>query len=313
MPCQIPPDWWQSDVANGDTYAYWRDLLVSTAIASIQWDGLPSEIDPRFIEMTLLFNGYGGFFEKIPGMLAFASGTVVGVPDMYMNPEQVNFVSINGHGMWDRRVQPRTVMADDGTITYKDAQATWCYDNDLRVPLYWHIDMYARRLARIDRTIDVNLAAQATPWVAEASEEARSDVKSAIRMLTGLEPVVVTGNGFLSDTNLHVYDTNAPYVIDKLQDARARELNNAYTLLGVDNGFSVKREREINAEVDSNNEQIMLLRESRMNNRRRCAEMTNELFGTHIDVHWSIAHDDDGRVDMGDDTREGMRTDGMDV
>lgn len=313
MPCQIPPDWWQSDVANMDTYAYWRDLLVETAITSIKWVNLPDGIDSRFIEMTFLFQGMGGFFEKIPGQIAFSSGAVIGNPDMYMNPESVSYVSVNGSGTWTRRTRQRVSVLDDGRIDVEEPDATWSYDNNLRIPLMWHVDLYARRLARIDRLIDVNLAAQATPWIGECDEEGKGDIIRAIRQLTGIEPVIVTGQGLLSSDNLHIMQTGAPFVVDKLQDARARELNLAYTLLGVDNGFSVKREREINSEVDSNNEQIMLLRESRMQGRKRLCEETNALFGTDIDVHWNVAHDDDGRVDMGDDTIEGMRLNGDDT
>lgn len=307
MPCARPPEWWQADLRNYDTLAFWRDLLVQTAITSFHWDGLPDGIDGRFIEMTLLFQGMGGFFEKIPGQIAFSAGAVVGKPDMYLNPEVVQFVSVNGTGTWERRVQPRTAVQDDGSITFHDAEATWAYDNMLRVPLSWHIIGYAERLARFDRVIDINTAAQSTPWVGEANEEARQDLINAIKQLTGFEPTIATGPGFLSDTNIHVFNTQAPYVVDKLQDARKQELSVVYTLLGVDNVTTEKRERLVTNETQGNNEQVMLLRQSRMDNRQKLAEQTNELFGTEITVTWNTAYNAEGMVDMGDNSIEGVR------
>lgn len=306
MPCQMPPQWWQADVANGAAYAFWRDLLVQSAITAFTWRGLPGDIDGRFIELTFLFQGAGGFFQKIPGRIDFASGAQVGKPDMYLNPEVVNFVSVNGTGTWTRRIRPRTTINEEtGAITFEDAEATWAYDNNLRIPLFWHIEQYAKRLARFDRVIDINAAAQTTPWVGEANEEARLDLANAIKQITGLEPAIATGPGFLSDTNVHVFNTQAPYVVDKLQDARKQELSVIYTMLGIDNDTTEKRERLISDEVDSNNEQVAILRQSRMDKRKKLAQETNDLFGTDISVSWSVAYDDDGAVDMGDDAKEG--------
>lgn len=312
MPCDRPPEWWQSDLANYDTTAYWRDLLVTSAVTAFEWSNLPDGIDSRWIEMTLLFNGMGGFFEKIPGQLAFSSGAVVGRYDMYMNPEEVNFVSSNGTGTWTRRTRERITRDDSGEITIEPITATWGYDNSLRIPLFWHIQNAAQRLGRFDRLIDINTAAQATPWIAEATEESRQDIVNFSKQVTGFEPLVVVGNNFFTDgSNLHLFNTDAPFVVDKLQDARTRELNLIYTLLGIDNQFSTKREREVSAEIDSNNEQIMILRQSRLQYRQKLAEETNELFGTDISIRWSVAHDMNGDVDMGDDSTEGVRFDGV--
>lgn len=310
MPCSMPPQWWGTDVDNGDTLAFWRDFLVESAVTAITWDGLPDDIDPRFIEMTLLFQGMGGFFEKIPGQLAFCGGTVVGVPDMYMNPVDVQFVSVNGSGTWERRTQTRSEAdPETGLIRFLEANATWCYDNMLRVPLMWHIMMYARRLARFDRVIAMNTGAQATPWVGEANEEARGDLMRVLKQITGFEPAIATGNGFLSDTNVHVFNTQAPYVVDKLQDARKQELSVILTMIGIDNVTTEKRERLISTETEGNNEQIMIFRQSRMELRERLARQTNELFGTDIQVRWNVAYDMENQVDMGDQATEGERLD----
>lgn len=308
MPCANPPEWWGTDIDNMDTLTYWRDFLVESALSAFKWNGLEDvDIDPRFIEMTLLFQGMGGFFEKIPGQLAFCSGTVVGVPDMYLNPIDVQFVSVNGTGTWERRTQTRSEAdPETGLIRFLEANATWGYDNILRVPLMWHIMKYARRLARFDRVIDMNTSAQATPWVGEANEEAKGDLMRVLTQLQGFEPAIATGNGFLSDTNVHVFNTQAPYVVDKLQDARKQELSVILTMLGIDNVTTEKRERLISTETQGNNEQIMLFRQSRLDLRQRLAEQTNKLFDTNIQVGWNVAYNMDDEVDMGNETFGGV-------
>ena len=46
---------WQSGLAqsasmNRDAYRCWYDYLFELALASFRWEGLPEEMDPRFIE-----------------------------------------------------------------------------------------------------------------------------------------------------------------------------------------------------------------------------------------------------------------------
>lgn len=70
-----------------------------------------------------------------------------------------------------------------------------------------------------------------------------------------------------------------------------------------------KRERMIQGEMDSNNEQIALSRHSRLDARREAAQRCNQLFGTDIHVEWKINRRNDNEVMLDDfnDYAEGGR------
>ena len=48
---------YQASVKQLKTYSYWRQLLWTAAISRFKWEGLPKEIDARYIEVLLC--GYG--------------------------------------------------------------------------------------------------------------------------------------------------------------------------------------------------------------------------------------------------------------
>lgn len=72
----------------------------------------------------------------------------------------------------------------------------------------------------------------------------------------------------------------------------------ALTMLGVDNTNTEKRERMIDAEATANNEDIMLMRRSRLATRRRFCEQVNERFGLHISVKYGVPHEREGSADV---------------
>ena len=53
---------------NNQTFSAWFNRLYSMALATFEWTGLPSTVDPRFLEMVLFWRGFGVYFadEVIP-------------------------------------------------------------------------------------------------------------------------------------------------------------------------------------------------------------------------------------------------------
>ena len=161
---------WTTAEMNAKTQRFWRNYMMTLALEQFEWVNLPKEVDPRFVEMTLLYQGWGCFFEKAPGVLAFAGGSQTDMLDMYYNPQEVQLIAGNGTEVWDRRCDDVVKVAPDGTPYVEVANAAYCFDNVLRYPMMDYIDLYSRRLAHIVRTSDENVLAQLTPWVLTCSE-----------------------------------------------------------------------------------------------------------------------------------------------
>lgn len=301
-----PDSLWQADWMNTLSYRSWRDTLLQLALTRFEWINVPRELDPRYIEYTLLFNGWGAFFEPTPGRLGFCQATQVDNLDMYFNPRRIQLVPANGQNVylgapWFRECQERVEAEPDGSLRVVEQDAVACFDNTLRVPLLYKIELAAKRLARLDRAADVNVNAQLTPWVGVAKEEAKLDLERYMNQVIGCESVVLTDEGFGTDVTATVLPTAAPFVADSLLNLQDRRFNRVCTDLGIDNAFSQKKEREVAGEMDANDEQIYLMRETALRCRQKACEEANALFHTDMQVRFATRLNDNGGVDFSDE------------
>ena len=289
---------WQALGDNARAVAAWDYMLQTMAMSCFRWEGLPPDVDPRFIEYVLLYGGCGGMFELAQGGLAFAPATPLGKLTMYLNPNKVEFLPMNGGTPWYRHAFHWVKGAATGNVIVPP-DSTVCYDNIARVSLVPILRQFARRLANIDRKVDININAQATPYIILAEEEARKDALNLFKQIGGNEPLIIANKGIAGTLAASVFSTQAPYVADKLLVDETKIINQALTMIGIDNSNVEKKERLIDAEATSNNEQIMLMRISRLSARRRWAEQTNDMFGTDISVHWAVPHMTEGLAEEG--------------
>jgi len=297
---------WQTAHANNVTFDYWLHRLRTLAIASFEWLNVPDSIDPRFIELCELDYGLGGFFDMSGegdegfGAYAFAQATPLNRLNLYWNPNRVRFIPANGGGGWIRNAYFWTQAHRDGlTVNKPDAVVMW--DNMNRIPILPILMTYAYRLADIDRTIDMNMRAQKMPYIISVPETQRRDAIHLYQQVVGNEPLIMKNNSAASSLELTVQQALAPYVAHDLLADQARIFNQILSLLGIDNSNTEKRERLLTNEVESNDEEIMLMRRSRLYNRQRFCEQVNERFGLDMDVrYWA------GESDAYDDTEQGM-------
>lgn len=295
---------WQTVGMNTNTYDYWVHRLRCIAMTSFEWHGFDSTlIDPRYIELCLLDNGAGALFDMYDSgtHLGFAQMVPMTRLNMYWNPRRVHLLPANGGRGWYRHAEwwtkrvgfRRMIMRPDAVVLY---------DNINRKQIMPIIRMFARRLANIDRKMDININAQSTPWIATGTEMQRKDLINLFAQISGNEPFIMD-NGSKNNDPLHsqmeVLRTEAPYVADKLQATKRDLLADTLTMLGIDNANTEKREREIDAEATSNNEDILLMRKSRLSTRRQFCDQVNELFGTQISVSFGAPHLPAGDPDMG--------------
>lgn len=289
---------WQALGDNAQAVASWEYVLQTMAMSCFKWEGLPDDIDPRFIEYVLLYGGIGGMFQLANGGLAFAPATPIGKLNMYYNPNKIQLLPINGGTPWYRHAYFFVKNLAEGNVIVPPDSAV-CFDNESRISLIPILRQYARRLANIDRKVDININAQATPFLIIAEEESRKDAINLYKQIGGNEPLIIANKGITGTLSASVFSTEAPYVADKLLVDQQKIINQVYTMLGVDNSNTEKRERMIDAEATSNNEQIMLMRLSRLAPRRRFADQVNEIFGTDITVSWAVPHLTEGLAEEG--------------
>lgn len=257
---------WQSAQMNDDQYNHYYELLEQLACSIYRWEGLPPEIDQRFLELVLFNRGMVAFFwddeyEKYFATTASPSGAI----NMYNNPTK--FLCYGADGF--RREK-----------TMDDCVPVW--NNYLRRPDTNTMRIYARRLADIDRTIDVNLLSQKMPVFLTVPEQQRLTAQNLMKQWSGNEPIIIGADGVFDTSQMDYLSSGAPFIVNDLLKAKQTIWSEIMTFLGIDNLNIDKAERVQATEVRANNGQIEASRLIRLNCRRMACEQINDMFGLNV-------------------------------
>lgn len=255
---------------NITTYQFYLDRLTELAISMFEWKNLPTEIDERFLELTLYTDGQGVFFkEDVVGEYAALQVATSGKLNKYRVPIDRRAYAVNGY--------QRNLNINNSVIIY---------NNRLRTPSVKYMQMYAMRLWDIDRTIDTNARAQKTPVLLQANEQQRLILLNLYKEYDGNSPVIF-GDKNLDLNGIKCIQTGAPYVGDKLYQLKTQIWNEALTYLGIANVNITKKERLITDEVQRNQGGTIASRYSRLKSRQAAAKEINKMFGLNISVEYS--------------------------
>ena len=257
---------WESALLNNRTYLQYYNRLLELAINMYEWKNLPDTVDERFLELTLFSDGMAVFFrDDILGELCLQC-MIGGELDVYRIPIERTAYATNGYQM-----------------RLNNQNSVIIFNNYSHTNSMLDVEMYARRLYEIERTIDVNVKAQKTPLIVRATENQRLTMKNLYMQYDGNEPFIFGDNNLDMDA-IKVLPTNAPYVADKLNILKRQIWNEALTYLGIENSNTEKRERLVSDEITSNLGGVAAQRFCRLNARRKAAEQINKMFDLNIQV-----------------------------
>ena len=285
-------DFWESSLTNNMTYQYYYNRLTELAMSMFEWKNLPPSVDARFLELTLFTKGVAVFFkDEAIGELALPVA-LGGDFDVYRIPKQRRAYASNGYNN-----------------SLDDTNSVLIYNNYLHKDCKLDIEMFAKRLYDLDRTIDVNARAQKTPVLVKCDEQQRLTMKNLYMQYDGNMPFIF-GDKNLSANGLTVLKTDAPYVGDKLYQLKTQIWNEALTYLGISNTNVTKKERMISDEVIRNQGGTIASRYGRLEARREAVEKINAMFGLEIEVNYRQDYREaDDEVMFAGDTGDGSQKD----
>lgn len=245
---------------NLQTFADYRNRLSEIAMNMFEWHGLPDTIDQRFLQKMLYERGRVVFFvDEVLGLVCLPVHFDGGF-DVYGNP--VEREAYSPFTNYHRRLTP------------ENSVIVW--NNYKHEPSFPTINLYAERLAKLERTIDVNVNAQKTPVTIVCDERQVLTMKNFYAQYEGNEPMIIGDKG-LDISQFKVLNTQAPYVADKLQIQKRNIWYEALSYLGVENNNTMKAEREVSPEVEANQGPVEAQRYIRLNAQRDGAkEITNK-------------------------------------
>lgn len=262
----------ESLLGNTATYGQYLRVLSELAVSMFEWQNVPDSVDVRYLEMQLFLSGVAVWFkdEELENQPQLCLSCLpAGNFDVYGYPtRRTAYSRYNGYN--------KTLSNSDSVIIY---------NNFLRTPSVTDSMIYARRLYKLDRIIDVNTNAQKTPILVRATEKQRLALLNVYNEYDGNSPVIF-GDDDLDPTALRAIITNAPFVADKIYELKTQYWNEALTRLGISNINTQKKERMITDEVTRNQGGVVASRYSRLESRRTAANKINQMFGTNITVEY---------------------------
>lgn len=268
-------------------------VLTELSLNRFKWIGLPEEIDPRFMELNMFYNAFGLFFRDHRfSKYVFTRASVAGGLDMYDNPNYMQAIATNYPSI---RVSMRRPTMDEKNNILAGVGIP-VYSNYLRMPDLDIVQVYAKKLAIVDRTIDINTANARHTKVVYHNERTRLSVENIDREVEqGNNSIKVrVGGQFGEDINKHigVLDMGInPDQIEKLQISRTRHFNDACTYLGIDNSNQDKKERVVADEVNANADQALMVRYMNLQARQQACEAINDIYGLNVWVEYNTMVD----------------------
>lgn len=273
---------------NNQAYANFFDRLFSIAISRFEYINVPPGFSVRELEMNLIQRGScAAFYDDLSQLYLTLPFNPSEMFDVYGNPTEVQIFShYNGFH-----------------ITKRSDEISIFYNNYQRLPILPWIDDTARRLAKLLRTVDVNVSSQKTPVVISGLPEQALTMKNAGQKLEGFEHVLYVSNKFSMDQIKAVVPSVtlvAPEIWYLLQNI----WNDALVKLGV---FSTGQKKSFTAnsvEAASSLGATSIHRMADLAPRIEAVENFNRLFGTDVTVQYRNIPEEDlmigGVINYGD-------------
>lgn len=245
---------------NALTYNDYYFRLQTIARSLFEWENLPNQCNVRYLEKSLYLYGYALFFKDPKLGLMIARCTQNGNLNYYDEP-----VAYSAYGTGYSR---QTISARDSVLIR---------NNVLERPTDDSIVLFASRLTENQRTIDINLNAQKTPVFISCDEQDRMTIENIYSKYEGGSPVILGGKK-LSRELIQAVKTDAPYVIDKLDDHDTKIWNDIYTFFGINNANIQKKERLITDEANANNGAVSINAQTMLLTRQEACDQMNKMF-----------------------------------
>lgn len=262
---------WQTQELNRRAYMRYLNQEYQLAVNRFKWLRLPPGMDERFLERTLVVDNVAVMFQmpKVPDRYYATKVVTSGPINVYDNP--TSFRS-TGNGGWNVGLNVK-----NGVL---------CWNSRTRIPLWPTLEYYAKRMADIDRTIDLNLKKQKNPYIITGPEEKQNEIRQFYAKVDGNEDAIFGLDSLNENIEVKVQSTQVPFIGIELQQMKRDLWNEMLEFLGIASSNTQKRERLIEAEIEANEESTEMMRLDGLNARRDACKRFNKMYGTDIDVVW---------------------------
>ncbi|MGL5749016.1 MAG: hypothetical protein ACRCXT_00700 [Paraclostridium sp.] len=232
-----------------------------------KWENLPTGIESRHIEKYLYEQGQVAFYndEKF-GLICLPCSTNGG-QTIYGDPTGYTLTGIG---------YSKQVNADE---------VVRILNNDLGTAGKLQVIHYSNWLSKIEGTMYINLNQQKFPYIIPTTKNNELTMKNVFNKMEEGEPCLMVDERLTNggSIGIEVMKTEAPYLLDKLQEHKDYIMNELLSWLGLNNTDN-KKERLLVDEVNVNNSHILMNLDLEFKNRQLACDLINEKFGLNITV-----------------------------
>jgi hypothetical protein len=268
-----------SEFENESTYHDFLDRMATICMNMFEYENLPDSMDARYLERCLFFDGKAAMLKDSNYGYINTRAATNGYINIYGLPTSIHCYSEGEVFSSDRAVYSGINDSDDENKYCVLVRNNW---ND--IPTAFKIQLFAERLYRTQRVIDININAQKTPILLVGSESQKLTLENLYSQYDGNKPAILGDEDLITNESLKSINTQAPYVADKLQEYKKEIWNEFLTTIGINTIDVEKKERLISGESNANNELINMNLQSYLVPRKKACEEFNKLYGTNIQV-----------------------------
>lgn len=263
---------------NDLTYIDFLRRFKQIALSIFEWENLPAGLDARFLEQSLYYDGIASFlYDKEKGYMNLRA-SVSGDLNYYGLPTKLNCWSYNM-----QKIRNVYYGLNELNIRPKEQECILVMNSWEGEGTAATMELFAMRLYEAERASDVNIKQQKFPALITTDENQRLTLENLYKKVDGNTPVIFGDSKLNEVSKVKAFNTQAPYVADKLQDYKKEIFNEALQFLGI-NSLNEKKERLINQEASSNNEVTNLNLQSHFAPRQEACRLFNEKYGENISV-----------------------------
>lgn len=251
-------------------FNYYKSLTLNR----FKWNNLPNNLESRYFESALFNNGQAFFYKDLQKGFVILPCSDIGERNIYNESE---FIMLEGHNFKKQKAVNEGVRI---------------YENDLKTPSIYHITHYCDLLNEIEISINMNLVQQRFPYIVPVTKKNQLSLTNLYESLgIKIPPVVIDeklNDSLHNENGINLFNTNVPYVLDKLTDFKTECINELYDFLGLNNTNESKKERLLVDEVNANNQSIHMALDTAFKQRKLACEYINKKFNLNISVEKTI-------------------------
>lgn len=239
-----------------------------------KWKDMPKEIPIRYPEKWLYENGTCVFFEHPQaGYLCLPVATESIQKNVYGEPSSWRCVAMGN------------LSGTLNSLSLDETNSVLIRNDNMYRATQPYVDVMIKQMINVELTMRLNINAQKNPMWVKCSDENVLQKKNDFYEFFECQPVFF--KDMMSPNDFEFINPNIKYIGNELVDTYNSYRYRLLAYLGLDNPGVDKKERLLVSEEGSNNDEILMIRNARMEQRQIACEKINELFGLNISVEYN--------------------------